>query len=318
MQGIDSSQAASSPRTTSSWRRWVLPAGAIALVSAALSPPAAILNSLTALQRYQVTTDLPYADGVRRKLDVYRPRDAAEAPVIVFFYGGSWQSGTKSMYRFLAATLAARGYVVVVPDYRLYPEVGFPDFLTDAALAVRWTHDNIAGFRGDPRRIFLMGHSAGAHIAAMLALDREWLNAAGLDSSRDIAGLIGISGPYDFLPIRDTILQTIFGGSDRPQTMPINFAGRDEPPALLLTGGDDTVVDPGNTLRLAAKLKRNGNDTTEVTYRRFGHMTILAAFAPLAGTFFRPMRDLDAFTTRIAPRPQHAAEAAPGAERVTR
>jgi acetyl esterase/lipase len=296
------------------WRRLLLTAGAIALISAALWPPAVIVNSLTTLQRFAMTADLPYADGPRRKLDVYRPRGDADAPVIVFFYGGAWQSGTKSMYRFLAATLAARGYVVVVPDYRLYPEIKFPDFLTDAALAVRWTHDNIAGFHGDPHRMFLMGHSAGAHIAAMLALDREWLSAAGLDSNRDIAGLIGVSGPYDFLPIRDTILQTIFGGTDRPSTMPINFVGRNEPPALLLTGGADTVVDPGNTLRLADKLKRNGNDIREITYRRFGHMTILAGFAPVAGMFLRPMRDLDAFTTRIAPKPQHAATSVQAAE----
>ena len=247
------------------------------------------------------TTDISYADGARRKLDVYQPRGAANAPVIVFFYGGRWLSGTKDWYRLFAAALAARGYVVVVPDYRLYPEVKFPDFLMDGAKALRWTHDNVATFGGDPQRMFVMGHSAGAYIAAMLALDPQWLDGAGLDAARDIAGLIGISGPYDFLPLRDPTLIDIFGGANRPDTQPISFADGRKPPALLVTGDADSVVDPGNSTRLADRLRRNGNDATEVIYRRLGHMTVLAGFAPLLSNFLPCCTTSDAFVARVRP-----------------
>jgi len=251
--------------------------------------------------RYDTMRDISYADGARHKLDVYQPRGAAGAPVIVFFYGGSWQIGRKGWYRFLGATLAARGYVVVVPDYRLYPEVKFPEFLMDGARALRWTHDNIAAFHGNPRRLFVMGHSAGAHIAAMLALDAKWLDEVGLQPNRDVAGLIGLSGPYDFLPLKDATLTVIFGGANRPVTQPISFAEGRKPPALLLTGATDDTVDPGNSTRLAEKLRRHGNDATEVVYPRLGHMTIMAALIPVLGRFFPLLHDMDAFIQRTRP-----------------
>jgi acetyl esterase/lipase len=266
-------------------------------VWAAAKPAAAIIE----LGRHDTTVDIPYGGGARQKLDVYEPRNAAGAPVIVFFYGGRWQSGTKGWYRIFAATLAARGYVVVIPDYRLYPEVKFPEFIADGASALRWTHENIARFHGDPGRVFVMGHSAGAYIAAMLALDPRWLQQGGLNAGRDIAGLIGVSGPYDFLPLRDPVLIDLFGGADRPATQPISFAEGRKPPALLLTGAQDDIVDPGNSTRLAGKLRRNGNDAAEVTYPRFGHMTILAALAPVLANFFPLMDDVDAFVGRAQP-----------------
>jgi acetyl esterase/lipase len=269
--------------------------------------------------RYEATTDIAYADGEPHKLDVYRPRGAAGAPVIVFFYGGKWQSGTKEMYGFLAAALTARGYVVVIPDYRLYPEVRFPDFIADGAKALRWTYDNVAAFGGDAGALFVMGHSAGAYIAAMLALDRQWLDDVGLDAGRDLAGLIGVSGPYDFLPLRDPVLSIIFGGDNRPFTQPISYAEGRKPPALILTGAADRTVAPGNSTRLAAKLRHCGNDVTERVYPRLGHFTILAGFTPFVAPFLSPQRDLDAFVARIRSRrlgerqslPAHAAVPAP-------
>ena len=125
-------------------------------------------------------------------------------------------SGSKRTYRYVAKALARRGYVAVLPDYRIYPQARYPDFLDDGALAVRWVKDNAKRFGGDPQKIFLMGHSAGAHIAAMLAIDATWLQKVGLVPGRDIAGLIGVSGPYDFLPLKDETLKIIFGGADRP------------------------------------------------------------------------------------------------------
>jgi acetyl esterase/lipase len=277
---------------------------------------APVITGVMELERCVTMTDISYADGARRKLDVYQPRDAANAPVIVFFYGGRWLSGAKGWYRLLAGALTAHGYVVVVPDYRLYPEVRFPDFVADGAEALRWTHENIAAFGGDPHRLFVMGHSAGAYIAAMLAFDSQWLNGVGLDANRDIAGLIGVSGPYDFLPLKDATLVDIFGGANLAITQPISFAEGRTPASLLLTGEADNIVDPGNSMRLADRLRRNGNDATEVSCRRLGHMTILAAFAPLLSDFFPVLHEVHAFVERVgADAPQrvsiHAGATAP-------
>jgi acetyl esterase/lipase len=288
-------------RRTSAWRRWLPGAGAALLLLAAGWALVRPVGALVGLEPRDSMSDISYGSGARHKLDVYRPRGADNVPVIVFFYGGRWQSGAKGWYRFLGATLAARGYVVVVPDYRLYPEVKFPEFVMDGANALRWTQENIATFRGNPRRLFVMGHSAGAYIAAMLALDPKWLKDVGLDTDRDIAGLIGVSGPYDFLPLKDATLTDIFGGNDRAVTQPISFAEGRKPPTLLLTGSADDIVDPGNSARLADKLRRNGNDGTEVMYRRLGHITVLAAFAPVLGNLFSALDDVQAFVERATP-----------------
>lgn len=289
---------AEAPRRRPARFGWPLRAAALVFLLAAGAALAVLIDGTVQLWRYDAMNDISYAEGPRHTLDVYEPRAATAAPVIVFFYGGSWQSGAKSWYRFLAASLAARGYVVVVPDYRLYPEVRFPDFLVDGAQALRWAHDHIASFHGDPRRLFVMGHSAGAYIAAMLALDPTWANDVGLDPARDIAGLIGVSGPYDFLPIKDPALKVIFGGADRPVTQPISYAEGRKPPALLLAGRADRTVDPGNTTRLAAKLRRNGNDAADLPYGHLGHISILTGFAPVVAGFLPVLGDIDAFIAR--------------------
>ena len=173
--------------------------------------PASLVNALTSGAGSRVTADLAYAPGPRHGLDVYVPvKSYGPVTVVVFFYGGGWTSGDKATYRFLGRTLAADGVLVVIPDYRVYPAVGFPAFLQDAALAVSWAERNAARFGGDPRRLFLMGHSAGAYIAAMLALDPIWLRGVGIDQRRDLAGVIGIAGPYDFLPLDSDTLKAIF------------------------------------------------------------------------------------------------------------
>ena len=258
--------------------------------------------------RIQLSQSIAYAERSRHRLDVCRPRDAAAAAVIIFFYGGAWQSGYKELYRYVAKALARRGYVAVVPDYRIYPEVCYPDFLDDGALVVRWVKDNIARFGGDPDKLFLKGHSAGAHIAAMLSIDARWLGKVGLDPRRDIAGLIGIAGPYDLMPLRDDKLKMIFGGVNRPETQPIYHVAPGAPPALLMTGGRDRLVEPGNSVRLAARLVAAGNAATVLTYRRVGHFIIMAAVAPFLRFLVPVMRDVDAFiaATLCAPRREAA------------
>jgi acetyl esterase/lipase len=254
--------------------------------------------------RIQLTRSVAYAERSRHRLDVCRPRKAIAAPVIIFFYGGAWQSGNKGLYRYVAKALARRGYVAVVPDYRIYPEACYPGFLDDGALVVRWVKDNIARFGGDPAKLFLKGHSAGAHIAAMLSIDRRWLSKVGLDPRRDIAGLIGVAGPYDIMPLRDERLKVIFGGSDRPETQPIFHVGPGAPPALLMTGSRDRLVEPGNSTRFAARLVATGNTATVLTYERVGHFIIIAALAPLLRFLAPVLRDVDTFVaaTLRAPR----------------
>lgn len=224
---------------------------------------------------YDVDASVAYGEGSRRTLDVYRPGRVENAPVIVFFYGGSWQGGRKERYRFAAAALVRCGFVVMVPDYRVFPEVRFPGFIEDGSLAVRFARDNARRYGGDPGRLFVMGHSAGAHIAAMLALDGRWASEAGVPPAT-IAGLIGLAGPYDFLPLRGT-LKTIFGDADRRETQPIAYVTPGAPPAFLATGAMDRVVDPGNSERLAARLAAAGCDARWKSYPGLGHMLIVAA-----------------------------------------
>lgn len=248
--------------------------------------PVRMLNAVAAFGSYRMTSDIAYAPGARRSLDVYRPSPGGEsAPVVVFFYGGNWQEGEKSTYRFLGAALASRGLVAVVPDYRVYPEVRFPGFVEDGARAVRWAYDHAAEFGGDPRRIVLMGHSAGAYIAAMLTYDRRWLAAVGLDRDRDVRGLVGLAGPYDFLPLKRPVFKTIFGPDDRlAATQPINFVEGGAPPAFLATGRDDDVVDPGNTARLGRRISEKNGAATVKIYDDIGHRLLIGAFAaPLRG-----------------------------------
>ena len=244
-----------------------------------------VLNATIPSFGYARTADLPYGAIPRQKLDVYRPRSVPAdakpgAKVVVFFYGGYWQYGEKGDYRFVAEALASRGFVAVLPDYRVYPETRFPGFVEDGALAVKWVHDHIAQFGGDPQHIYLMGHSAGAHIATLLALDPHYLQAVGL-STGVIRGAVGLSGPYDFQP--DDSDRAVFGmqpGDPRnPAIEPIHFARADAPPLLLVQGCQDNVVDPQNTIKLARAIRAVGGAVQTIFYHSRGHAGIALAFA---------------------------------------
>ena len=238
----------------------------------------ALLDALVPRRGYRAHTDIAYGVGPRHRLDVYRPMRTAEpAPVIVFFYGGAWETGARRWYRFVGQGFAGAGCVTVVADYRLYPEVRYPGFVEDAAAAAAWVATNIAAFGGDPARLHLMGHSAGAHIALMLALNRGFLGP-----DVPVAGAIGLAGPYDFEPTGRTraVLDSDGGG---PSAMPVDYVDAGAPPMLLLTGGADDTVRPANSARLAARVRERGGRAELVVYPHVGHARLLAALAtPLA------------------------------------
>lgn len=227
--------------------------------------------------------DQPYGPGGRQSLDVYAPRRMDTArPVAVFLYGGGWERGRKWDYGWVAQALAARGYVVVLPDYRLYPQVRFPEFLNDSAQAVRWAVDHAAAYGGDPSRVVLLGHSAGAYNAVMLGLAPSYLQHAGVDPAR-IVGVVGIAGPYDFLPLKGHMAD-VFGVGDPAATQPVKLVRADAPPMLLVTGSADTIVDPRETASLGAALRAAGAQVEARSYLGVGHNEIMAAMS-------RPFRD---------------------------
>ena len=251
------------------------------LMALAACSPLKVLNAVEPRGGVEITQGLAYGADPRQALDVYAPRKRRpDAPIVVFFYGGSWDSGRRSDYRFLGASMAAQGFVTIVPDYRIYPQVRWPAFLEDSALAVRWARDHGAAYGGDPGRLVLMGHSAGAYNAAMLALDGRWLGAVGMTPVRDVRAMVGLAGPYDFLPLTSEQLKVIFGPErQRPDTQPINHVGSGTPPLWLGTDLHDHYVDPGNTTRLAAAVRARGGQVETRAYPRLNHELMIGAFA---------------------------------------
>jgi acetyl esterase/lipase len=299
--------AAIPPAAKLRWGRtvslWILAAIALLAALAAIARyyPLAAFNLLVPKDSGArvMATGQPYGAHPRQKLDVYAPaKPGAGAPVVVFFYGGAWKEGRRQDYGFLGRALAARGFVTIVPDYRLLPETRFPGFVEDCAAAVRWARANARRFGGDGERIVLAGHSAGAYNAAMLALDPQWLGA----DRAAVRGFAALAGPMDFLPLDDSATIAAFGGWPRlEETQPVHFASRDDPPALLLHGADDGRVRLRNSQRLTQALRGAGAHATLVTYAGTGHAGILTAIArPFRGRA-AVLDDLARFVERVSP-----------------
>jgi acetyl esterase/lipase len=273
--------------------RRALLAGAAALAGC---DAAALADRLTPRDGYARRIDLAYGPLPRHRLDLYLPDGMrADAPLLVFLHGGGWRAGSKDLYRFVGEAFATRGFATAIPNYRLHPEVAFPGFVEDAARAMAWAAaapDLPAG----PR--VLVGHSAGAHIAMMLALDAQWLRAAGAPVP---AGAVGMAGPYDIMPLRrGGRLAAVFGGENRPETQPITFAGLPGPPILLLHGMADATVAAEQSAQLAARRRAAGFPVQLVTYGDVGHVDILGSLAaPLRGIAPPVLRDVADFVTGL-------------------
>ncbi len=245
-----------------------------------------------------------YGSDPRQKLNIWVPTAAGTHDVIVFFYGGSWKSGERDYYDFAGRALAEKGYIVVVADYRLVPQVRFPDFVEDGAAAIAWTYKNVAKFNGNPDRIFVSGHSAGAHIGAMVSLDPQWLAKVGAPAGT-IKGFIGLAGPYDFYPFTSDSSRKAFGHLPDPKlSQPIHFVTAKAPPMMLLSGSTDTTVKPRNSRVLAEAVAKAGGKAELRIYPDIDHSEIIMALA-------RPFRekapviaDIDGFIRGVEETPR--------------
>ncbi len=237
--------------------------------------PFGLINLLVPKSGYGVQRGIAYGADPRQKLDVYVPDGlTAPAPVLLFFYGGGWQGGRREQYLAFGQAFASAGIVTVVADYRLYPQVKYPGFVEDAAAALAWVHGHVAGHGGDPARIFVSGHSAGAFNAVMLASEPNFIAAHG--GSLDwIRGAIGISGPYNFLPMSDPIYVDMFHGTNNTDCMPVFHVDGARPPMLLATGTADSTVGQGNTDDMAKTLRAHGSPVTVIKYKGIGHIAII-------------------------------------------
>lgn len=248
----------------------VSPPGQLSLLDAAMGGGAGVERSGTAI-----------AFGSEgQTLDVWRPAGAVvKRPVLIFWYGGGWVAGSRQAYAFAARAYARNGFVVVVPDYRKVPQIRFPAMLQDGAQAVKWTRDHIAEFGGDPNRIGVAGHSAGAYTVAMLTLDPRWLAAERVDP-RIIKAAVGLSGPYDFYPFdKKRSIDAMQGAKDPLMTQPIHFARGDAAPMLLVTSTEDTEVRPRNAIHLAAALKARGGAVELRNYPGITHENVAMALS---------------------------------------
>ena len=283
-------------------------AGAFALAACS---PIKLLDRLTPSDTYAAETGVAYGAAPRQQLDVYRPLPSAlpaegARPLIVFFYGGTWTTGDRASFRFVGEALASRDAVVVIPDYRLSPQVSYPVFLQDSARAMKWGLDNAARLGADPKQVYVMGHSSGGYNAAMLALDTRWLGAVGA-SPKQLAGWIGLAGAYDFLPMGDPDAQRAFDWPNTPRdSQPIEHASAVSPRALLMAATKDTLVDPvRNTAQMARKLHAAGVEVQTREFDNLSHVTLIGAVAKpirwIGGPVLPPVLDFVGLSPAAGP-----------------
>jgi acetyl esterase/lipase len=257
--------------------------------------------------------DLAYGEDAQQRLDVYVPDSPglAARALVVFWHGGRWSFGDKSDYRFVGAALASLGYVAVLANYRHYPEVKMPGFMQDAARAVRWAQAHAGDYGADPEHLYLMGHSAGAHMAVLVALDPRYFTAIASPPAK-IAGVIGLSGPYDFLPLREDDVKAMFGPPPLyPDSQPINFAHAGAPPMLLVHGLKDNIVWPRNAINMAAALQIRGVPVTLKLYPQLTHADTVAVLSKPLRSRAPILADIGAFVVK-APSDQAALAARSG------
>ena len=292
--------------------RWA--SGAALLGGAASSMAgvgAGVLNAVATLRGHLGQSDVAYGPLPSQRFDVYVPGTSTDeadkatgSPLVIFIYGGSWSMGSRRDYRFAGEALAAQGFTVMVVDYRLYPAVKYPDFLKDCALAVGYGLEHARELGADPRRVFLYGHSAGAYNVAMLALDPRWLRAAG-HSPDELAGWVGLAGPYNFLPIEDPGVKRVFDWPDTsPDTQPVSHVDDLARPLPVFLGAavHDKIVHPTqNSIALMDRMKARGTVVTFKSYEHVNHALLVGALSWPLTAFAPVLDDSVAFMRAAAP-----------------
>jgi acetyl esterase/lipase len=258
-----------------------------------------VANAPTHFSRVECKVDLAYGTDRRQKLDVYVPRMAVDRPIVIFWYGGSWIKGSKADYRFVGTALAQLGFIAVLPDYRLYPQVTFPLFDEDGARAVAWVQQHAREFGGDPNRIVLMGHSAGGHTAAFPALNHAFLERFGANS-HSVVGLIGLSGTYAFVPDSDVLRAAFAPPFTENDWQPIRFVDAGAPPTLLLHGLADKEVLPQEAIELHDALVRAQVPVEMHLFPHRGHADTVAPFALLVRWRTPVVDEVAAFIRRVS------------------
>lgn len=275
----------------------LLASACLLLLSACSSTQLFLLNSALKIKSDHTSVkDISYGSDNGQTLDVYTPsaNSSSIKPVLIFFYGGSWDSGHKEMYFFTADAFASLGYVVVIPDYVKHPKARFPAFMQDGAAAVAWVKENIEQYGGDPDKVFIAGHSAGAHLGALLMTDESYLQQHSMDPL-DIKGFAGLAGPYNFTPTRES-LKIVFGPEENyPNMQTKNFVNGNEPPMLLLHGEEDTTVGVFNQEILVKALNQVGNRSNGILYPKLTHISILMSLTPLLRKDSTTIDDMDQF-----------------------
>lgn len=265
----------------------------VALLALTGCSGAQLLNATIPKDGYKIHKNIAYGAAPMQKLDIYVP-DKKSSCTVLFFYGARWQEGSKDAYLFAGQAFASLGCVTVVADYRSYPEVSYPAFVEDSAKATVWVHEHIAGYGGDAKNLFLAGHSAGAYNAMMLAANTSFLRKAG-GKPEWIRGVIGIAGPYDFLPMTAPDIIALFSTAKDVDTQPVTYVRKGMPPVMLAVGDKDTDVLPRNSIRLKAKMEKFGNTVELHSYPGIDHVAIVASLAPLFRGRTTLLEDIRAF-----------------------
>tara|TARA_R110001599_G_scaffold2420_9_gene13070 strand:- start:24637 stop:25485 length:849 start_codon:yes stop_codon:yes gene_type:complete len=238
-----------------------------------------VANLPNAFSDTKTIKDIVYGPEPWQKLDVYVPAHSSteSLPVVVFFYGGSWKDGSKDMYPFVGEIFAKQGYITVIADYSKYPHVKFPTFVEDGAKAVAWTYRHITEYKGNPDRLYVSGHSAGAHIGALVTADKHYLQAEG-ETPSIIKAFAGLSGPYDFVPYEEDYIDMFGPPENYPNMQVTTFIDGKEPPMLLLWGADDTIVGESNMDKLIAKIETEQGVVESNVYAGVDHVGMLSGF----------------------------------------
>lgn len=254
----------------------------------------------------QRAKDVSYGDDPRHKLDIYAPSEGQGPwPTLIFVHGGSWKTGNKYPYEFVGRALAAKGFLTILPNYRLHPEHRYPGFVEDTARAIDWATRHAGEYGGNPKQVIVSGHSAGGYNVAQAILDKRYLGALGTDVTA-IKGVALLAAPLDFLPLDAGTAQEVFGAEkDLPATQPITYVRPDVPPFLILYGTEDKIVKPKNSINLAAALKAAGAKAELKSYQGINHPGIMLAFSTLLRSRCPTLEDMVAFARSVSDMPSN-------------